>query len=306
MVDRKIWVPKSQPKELSMKQVLSYSQYQGDRGSASSSSSAVKYRNSGLYSQTVREERRGNVPRWEKDFCFSESKIKWKTICDAKIILPYHKKVAQWDDSACKEAFLNSKHRYWAKINNLPCVIPQPDPDMYLDEVDWDTQIDPDLHIGLDDAKIYVEPSNHSPPFLKGCLNPPTATGWGDEDSPAATGWGDEVLPAATGWGDEVLPAATGWGDEVPPAATGWGDEVLPDATGWGDEVPFAATGLEQEYTPAVNRWRRGGGRNHWRIKSRRKKADDPCREHREKNISHVNRGRSRGGNNWSNPRSIV
>ncbi|KMZ60718.1 hypothetical protein ZOSMA_57G00540 [Zostera marina] len=301
MVVRKIWVPKQELKEPFVKQDKYYSHYQRGGGSASSSSFAVQYHNSGLHSQKVREERRGNVPKWEKNFCYSESKITWKRICDAKKMLPDHKKVAEWDDSACKEAFFNSKYRYWAKINNLPCDIPLPDPDMYLDKLDWDTQIDSNLLIDFDKAKVYVESLTDSPPSLKECLNPLAITGWGDEDPPKTTGfrdvvplatigWGDEVPLAITCWGDEVPHATNGWGDEVPHATNGWGDEVSPAATRWGDEVPLAAIGLGQEYTPAATGWRRGCGRINWRMNSTRgKKADVPGQGHRDNYYHPIN-----------------
>ncbi|KMZ56729.1 hypothetical protein ZOSMA_924G00010 [Zostera marina] len=211
MVDRKIWVPNLESKEPSVNQDKYYSHYQRGQGSVSSSSFAIQYQISGLYPQTFREERGGNVPIWEKNFCYSESKIKWKTICEAKKMLPDHKKVAEWDDSSGKEAFFNSKHRYWAKINNLPCDIPLPDPDMYLDKHD------------------------------------PKTIGFRNEVPPATIGWEYEVPLAVTCWRDEVSHAVNRWGDGVPPAVIRWGDDVPPAAVGLGEYTP-AATGWSRRY----------------------------------------------------------
>lgn len=43
----------------------------------------------------------------------------------------------QWDDSAAAEAFNNAKMRYWGYCNGFPCSIPLPNPDAYIDEIDW-------------------------------------------------------------------------------------------------------------------------------------------------------------------------
>lgn len=55
-----------------------------------------------------------------------------------------------WDGSAAKEALQNAKERFWALINDLPCDNPLPDPDLYIDEIDWNPQMDPELMAELD------------------------------------------------------------------------------------------------------------------------------------------------------------
>lgn len=65
----------------------------------------------------------------------------WEKICEAKKRLTIYEKVANWDDSAGEDAFKNAKTRYWATINGLPCHIPLPDPDAYIDVVDHDAVI---------------------------------------------------------------------------------------------------------------------------------------------------------------------
>ncbi|KAF8395768.1 hypothetical protein HHK36_019719 [Tetracentron sinense] len=64
--------------------------------------------------------------------------------------------VVQWNDSASEEAFHNAKKRFWAEINGLPHDVPLPDPDMYIDEVDWNSEIDPEL-LGLDKKLVVLD-----------------------------------------------------------------------------------------------------------------------------------------------------
>lgn len=64
--------------------------------------------------------------------------------------------VVDWDDSAGQEAFHDAKKRYWAEINGLPCDISLPKPDIYIDDIDWNPDIDPALISDLDRA--YVAP----------------------------------------------------------------------------------------------------------------------------------------------------
>lgn len=62
-------------------------------------------------------------------------------------------KVMKWNDSAGEKAFHSAKSRYWAKINGLPCNISLPNPDIYIDNIDWDSKVDPQLFLDLDVAK---------------------------------------------------------------------------------------------------------------------------------------------------------
>lgn len=142
-----------------------------------------------------------------------------------------HSSVVNWEDSAVKEAFDNAKNRFWAEINGFHCNIPLPDPDMYIDNVDWDASVDPELYLDLDReieaSRNMLEKSQEtvilgSSLLLNQSLSGP---GWGIEP----TGWGDdeevtkppEPNPAC-GWG---------WGAEEevtkPPeqshAGDGWG-----------------------------------------------------------------------------------
>lgn len=100
-----------------------------------------------------------SVPLWEKRFCTSVCAIPWGKICAAQASLLVHKNIAQWDDSAALEAFQNAKRRYYSHINCIPCSIPLPDPNLYIDEVDHNTIIDPKL---IEDLEKEEPPPNNN------------------------------------------------------------------------------------------------------------------------------------------------
>ncbi|GLT66022.1 hypothetical protein SLA2020_384180 [Shorea laevis] len=87
------------------------------------------------------------VPLWEKKFCTLVGLVSWRKILDVQRSIKWNftSNVLQWEDSAGKEAFENAKKRYWSKINGLPCDISLPDPNIYIDEIDWYPDIDPEL-----------------------------------------------------------------------------------------------------------------------------------------------------------------
>ncbi|CAK9161929.1 unnamed protein product [Ilex paraguariensis] len=76
--------------------------------------------------------------------------ISWEKVVVAKKYMYCHENVVKWNDSAGEEAFNNAKNRFWAKINGFPCEYPLPDPNMYIDEIDWYPDIDPELMLELD------------------------------------------------------------------------------------------------------------------------------------------------------------
>ncbi|XP_030532206.1 uncharacterized protein LOC115742209 [Rhodamnia argentea] len=92
-----------------------------------------------------------NVPSWEKRFCRLIGTIPWGKIVYSKTLLNYHDNICHWDDSAAEEAFQNARKRFWAEINGLPCDISLPDPDIYMDKINWNQAIDPELVKDLDE-----------------------------------------------------------------------------------------------------------------------------------------------------------
>ncbi|KAF8396202.1 hypothetical protein HHK36_017815 [Tetracentron sinense] len=146
------------------------------------------------------------VPLWEKKFCTIVGSIPWRKIVEAKKLMPYYENVVQWNDSAGEKAFHNAKNRYWAEINGLPCNISMPDPDIYIDEIDWNSYIDPELLLDLDQEPVAPDEgekdgqvgfSGDSLFFLN---RPVPCTGWGDaEENPVRTANNSSSAP---GFGD--------------------------------------------------------------------------------------------------------
>nr|DAD42542.1 TPA_asm: hypothetical protein HUJ06_000772 [Nelumbo nucifera] len=126
------------------------------------------------------------VPSWEKKFCSSVGAVPWRRLLEAKKVMSFYENVVQWNDSAGEEAFNNAKNRFWAKINGLPCDISLPDPDIYIDEIDWNSDIDPELILDLD--------------------REPVATDEGEKNGKAGS-LGDSLL-----WLNRPVPC-TGWDD---------------------------------------------------------------------------------------------
>ncbi|XWS59067.1 hypothetical protein CRYUN_Cryun08bG0090400 [Craigia yunnanensis] len=90
------------------------------------------------------------VPSWEKKFCSLVGSVPWQKLLETKRFMYLYDNIVQWNDSACEEAFYNAKNRFWAEINGLPCEIRLPDPDSYIDKIDWDSEIDPELLLDLE------------------------------------------------------------------------------------------------------------------------------------------------------------
>ncbi|XP_006345375.1 protein RNA-directed DNA methylation 3 [Solanum tuberosum] len=97
-----------------------------------------------------------SVPLWEIDFCRAAG-IPWHKVVSAKTYMYCYENVVKWDDSAGQEAFNDAKRRYWAEIRGLPPQNPPPNPDLYIDKVDWDSAIDPELILDLD--REYFNPN---------------------------------------------------------------------------------------------------------------------------------------------------
>ncbi|XP_015898039.3 uncharacterized protein LOC107431594 [Ziziphus jujuba] len=139
------------------------------------------------YRRPSQESWRSTVPSWEKKFCASVGSVPWRKLLETKKYLYLYDNVIKWDDSAGEEAFINAKNRFWAEINGFPCNISLPDPNIYIDDVDWNSSIDPDL---LMDLEIEPEPSidkneDENVVILDSPLLPNqqfSCSGWGESD----------------------------------------------------------------------------------------------------------------------------
>ncbi|KAL0541674.1 hypothetical protein IC582_021729 [Cucumis melo] len=117
---------------------------------------------------------RDGIPLWEKKFCKEIGCVPWGKIIDSKNFIYCHTNVANWDDSACEEAFHNAKRRYWAEINGHQSDIYLPDPDKYIEQIDWSPDMDSKMIEELDWA--YHTPNikqreevdwSYHPPIMK-------------------------------------------------------------------------------------------------------------------------------------------
>ncbi|XP_010246629.1 PREDICTED: uncharacterized protein LOC104589879 [Nelumbo nucifera] len=134
------------------------------------------------------------VPSWEKKFCASVGTIPWRRLLEAKKVTSFYENVVQWNDSAGEEAFNNAKSRFWAKINGLPSDISLPDPDIYIDKIDWNSDVDPELILDLDRDPAVPDEGDKDGKVLGLTdsllwLNRPVpCTGWDDaEEDPVRT-----------------------------------------------------------------------------------------------------------------------
>ncbi|XP_052173702.1 uncharacterized protein LOC127789013 [Diospyros lotus] len=215
-----------------------------------------------------------SVPSWEKKFCSVVGCIPWRKFLEKKNFTHIYPKVLNWNDSAGEEAFRNAKNRFWADLNGLPCDIPLPDPNMYIDEIDWNSTIDPEQLIDLKhdfvvpvDEQVVILDELHIANHLDYTI------GWGAAEEDFKTGlalenkgspWQHTSARADGPVGvndtagvfndsrgrneaDHLHNCNTGWGGVEPLVSnqmhhsTGWGvaeplsSNQLYSSTGWGD-----------------------------------------------------------------------
>ncbi|GAB2267172.1 hypothetical protein Dimus_002156 [Dionaea muscipula] len=143
-----------------------------------------------------------SVPHWEKKFCARVGAVPWHKLVDAKKFLHLYPDILGWNDSACEEAFRNAKQRFWAEINGVPCNIEPSDPDIYIDEIDWNPKIHPELVLELEREPVPLDlPEQHDAAII-------------NFESPLYT---TKPIPC-TGWDDDVQgdPIVAGKSDSLP------------------------------------------------------------------------------------------
>ncbi|XP_047967364.1 uncharacterized protein LOC125211554 [Salvia hispanica] len=128
------------------------------------------------------------IPAWEKEFCKVVGSMDWETLLQMKRFMHLYDKVMEWNDSAGEEAFSNAKKRYWANKNGLSCHVSLPDPDLYIDKINWDSDNDPELLlpdvVSLAASPQTEEDQYHDPVVIFGDSAIPdnvfATVGWGD------------------------------------------------------------------------------------------------------------------------------
>ncbi|XP_010490875.1 PREDICTED: uncharacterized protein LOC104768566 isoform X2 [Camelina sativa] len=194
-------------------------------------------------------------------------------------------RVVQWDDSAGEEAFNNAKSRFYAEISGFTCDLYLPDPDVYIDDVDWDAEVDAELILDLERGPdpITVDEEEHVV-ILDGLVlsGQCGGLGWG-------TGWGD-----AEGINEDnvgIGKPENSWDDQK---CDGWNDDS------WGikentNNNSFKTKSWDQKNNNnSFNQNSRDQGRESrgWRKRGEVRYGGDRVEDCRWRN----GRGRSRGG----------
>ncbi|PWA84408.1 hypothetical protein CTI12_AA036410 [Artemisia annua] len=129
-----------------------------------------------------------SVPSWEKKFCSSVGAVPWKKLLETKKCIHLYDNIIKWNDSAGKEAFDTAKNNFYANIYNLPCDNWSPDPDIYIDKINWDSEVDPNLILDLETDHVVPDSSSKDEQVvIFGSDFPPSYQsfspyGWGDSD----------------------------------------------------------------------------------------------------------------------------
>uniref|UniRef100_J3NB95 Uncharacterized protein n=1 Tax=Oryza brachyantha TaxID=4533 RepID=J3NB95_ORYBR len=100
------------------------------------------------------------IPLWEREFCIYVGGISWQRFYENKKYVSMCKNIEQWDDSEAFDNFKNAKARFWAKYHGQPSDIPLPNPDMYIDRVDHNCKINPELVADLNIVQLPFERDN--------------------------------------------------------------------------------------------------------------------------------------------------
>ncbi|ERN05126.1 hypothetical protein AMTRI_Chr01g131270 [Amborella trichopoda] len=182
------------------------------------------------------------VPSWEKEFCTSVCCIPWPKLCETKKVMGMYANIVQWNDSAGEEAFHNAKQRFWAMINGIRCDIALPDPDIYIDKVDWNSKVvDPEDLFDPPDIDTTLEDNEQ---FGLGFENTRVIN---DEET-------DKQVHSNFGWGPEFCSNRIGneLNDLVP--CSGWGDCDEPSETVKNDYSPSSGWEITED-----NSWDRRG-----------------------------------------------
>lgn len=230
----------------------------------------------------------------EKEFCQYLSSIPWGRLCHTQKYTYIYKSILQWDDSGALESFQSARSRFNAEYSGEPCDNPLPDPDMYIDQIDHDCIIDPELIADIE--KELVPPETTKTRHRTGtCTN-----GW---DSVECT---DRLVPATTGWEswgdsadkDKEKDNLNNWDvyvENKPVESTGWGNNDRFDdpwergnkATGWGNNDISSSSAWGQKEEANNDRW----NNNSWYNNSWYRRSEANSRHGRKRDGSVANAG---------------
>ncbi|TKW17271.1 hypothetical protein SEVIR_5G355100v4 [Setaria viridis] len=152
------------------------------------------YREPGKPRRPPRSHGGGNfsVPLWEKKFCTDACAIPWGKLCETKKLMSLYTNVVDWEDSAALEAFNDAKARFCAVYHGQHCDIPLPDPDMFIDIVNPDEYVDPELVADLEKSRRCAPRKDNGIPDVWDSFifsdKPVPVTGWGDTETSNTAG----------------------------------------------------------------------------------------------------------------------
>ncbi|KAE9621669.1 hypothetical protein Lalb_Chr01g0017211 [Lupinus albus] len=149
------------------------------------------------------------VPSWEKKFCSSVGAVPWRKLLESQKYMYLHENVAE--------------------INGLPCNILLPDPNIYVDDVDWNSCVDPELILDLERDRTVLgdEARDQEVVILDSYLlmdQSFSCTGWGDAEAatPKPNDMNQSFTPTALGHAEAATPKPYDLNQSFPPS--GWGD----------------------------------------------------------------------------------
>ncbi|KAK7823108.1 hypothetical protein CFP56_035908 [Quercus suber] len=263
-----------------------------------------------VFTHLVSDNWQSSVPSWEKEFCLLIGSVPWRKLLETKKCMYLYDNVVQWNDSAGEEAFCNAKKRYWAGINGLPCNISLPDPDIYIDKVDWNSSIDPELLLDLEqEQETPNEVDKDEKVVILGdsLLNKSfSCTGWGEDEEELQKAADLSRHPGNEDWDRKVDNDNNPWensNDQNNGAMKdyGWGSHPN-DSQAW-NKWKNSCYEWENNYNGAENVDDRSGGNWGTYDDNSRKKQGSPRYMSRYKTSRFAGNDYQRGSNEWRNGR---
>ncbi|KAL8257366.1 hypothetical protein R6Q59_029407 [Mikania micrantha] len=162
------------------------------------------------------------IPYWEKRFVSSAGSLSWKKFLKTKEFTHLYDNIIKWDDSAAEAAFKIAKHQFYAKFHDLPSDAEPHNPDLYIDTIDWNTQVDHRLMQDLESEFINPDAADlHDPVVIFGDVLPDpyknfSPYGWGDGDDmiredPNGINWDDYIDHGRIIWDDCGVGGGNDW-----------------------------------------------------------------------------------------------
>ncbi|TYH48401.1 hypothetical protein ES332_D10G064200v1 [Gossypium tomentosum] len=120
------------------------------------------------------------LPTWEKTFCIEVGAMPWERFVELKKNLYEHDKVFEWDDLA----------DFGEIYHGFPCEnkLPSNAADLYIEDVDWNSEIDPKLCLEIKSLTDDEDGEKHNVKEIDWFLIPLEkiqATGWDEYEKPA-------------------------------------------------------------------------------------------------------------------------